>query len=82
MAALTTWIYVSQVQLLLCVLDLHLARHEQGANLHVRRRLLLAHLFNRGRPVLFEIGSEREQEILVERSARSLIRAAFSWRRE
>jgi Oxidoreductase molybdopterin binding domain len=32
----------------IAVLDLHLARHEQGANLHVRRRLLLAHLFNRG----------------------------------
>jgi len=33
---------------------------------------LLTHLFNRGRPVLFEVGSEREQEILVERSTRSL----------
>src|SRR5262249_58462653 len=31
-----------------------------------------AHLFNRGRPVLFEVGSERKQEILVERSTRSL----------
>ena len=31
---------------------------------------------DRGRPVLFEIGSEREQEILVERSTRSLHGAA------
>src|SRR5262249_783096 len=39
---------------------------------HISRRLLLTHLFNRGRPVLFEVGSEREQEILVERSTCSL----------
>jgi hypothetical protein len=32
---------------------------------------LLAHLFNRGRPVLFEVGSEGEQKVLVERSTRS-----------
>jgi hypothetical protein len=37
-----------------------------SAPLHVRRRLLLTHLFNRGRPVLFEVSSEREQEILIE----------------
>src|SRR6516164_4451594 len=54
------------------MLQLHLPRHEQGANLHVGRRLLLTHLFNRGRPMLFEVGSEREQEILVERSTCSL----------
>src|SRR5215468_10304695 len=54
------------------MLQLHLPRHQERANLHVGRRLRLAHLFNRGRPVLFEVGSEREQEILVERSTRSL----------
>ena len=54
------------------MLQLHLPRHQKRADLHVRRRLLLTHLFNRGRPVLFEVGSEREQEILVERSTRSL----------
>src|SRR5215831_10632149 len=54
------------------VLDLRLARHQQRADLHVRRRLLLTHLFNRGGPVLFEVGSEREQKIFVERSTRSL----------
>src|SRR6516164_7759172 len=53
-------------------LDLHFPRHQERANLHVGRRLRLAHLFNRGRPVLFEVGSEHEQEILVERSTRSL----------
>jgi uncharacterized membrane protein YdfJ with MMPL/SSD domain len=52
--------------------DFHLPRHQERANLHVGRGLLLAHLFNRGRPVLLEVGSEREQEILVERSTRSL----------
>src|SRR5262249_42340557 len=54
------------------MLDFHFPRHQQGANLHVGRRLLLTHLFNRGRPMLLEVGSEREQEILVERSTRSL----------
>src|SRR6516165_9696966 len=54
------------------MLDFHFPRHQKRADLHVRRRLLLTHLFNRGRPVLFEVGSEREQEILVERSMRSL----------
>src|SRR5262245_7640192 len=54
------------------MLDLHFPRHQERANLQVGRRLRLAHLFNRGRPVLFEVGSEREQEILVERSTRSL----------
>src|SRR5262252_4744302 len=54
------------------MLDLHFPRHQERANLHVCRGLLLTHLFNRGRPVLFEVGSEREQEILVERSTRSL----------
>src|SRR5262249_22626713 len=29
-------------------------------------------LFNRGRPVLFEVGSESEQKVLVERPSRSL----------
>src|SRR5215472_14921721 len=38
----------------------------------ISRRILLAHLFNRGRPVLFEVGGEREQEVLVERSTCSL----------
>src|SRR5262249_21249392 len=56
----------------IAVLDLHLARHEQGANLHVGRTLRLAPLFNRGRPVLFEVGSEGEQKVLVERPTRSL----------
>src|SRR6516165_212498 len=54
------------------MLQLHLPRHQERANLHVGRRLRLAHLFNRGRPVLFEVGSEREQEVLVERSTCSL----------
>ena len=42
------------------MLQLHLPRHQKCADLHVRRRLRLAHLFNRGRPVLFEVGSEGE----------------------
>src|SRR5262245_12097307 len=50
------------------MLQLHLPRHQQGAYLHVRRGLLLTHFFNRGRRVLFEVGSEREQKILVERA--------------
>src|SRR5215510_43159 len=54
------------------MLDLHFPRHQERANLHVGRRLRLAHLFNRCRPVLLEVGSEREQEILVERSTGSL----------
>src|SRR5262249_19026725 len=63
------------------MLQLHLPRHQQGAYLHVRRGLLLTHFFNRGRPVLFEVGSEREQKISIERPTRSfqgpaLIRSA------
>src|SRR5262249_4764962 len=54
------------------MLDLHFPRHQQGAYLHVGRGLILPHLRNRVRPLLFEVGSEREQEILVERSTRSL----------
>src|SRR5262249_1216872 len=54
------------------MLQLHLPRHQKRADLHVRRRLLLTHLLNRGRPVLFEVGSEREQKVLVERSTCSL----------
>src|SRR5262249_53233592 len=54
------------------MLGFHFPRHQERADLHVRRRLRLAHLFNRGRPVLFEVGSEREQEIFVERSTCSL----------
>src|SRR5262249_46172573 len=54
------------------MLQLHLPRHEQGANLHVCRRVLLTHFFNPGRAVLFEVRSEREQEVLVERSTPSL----------
>src|SRR5262249_39947141 len=50
----------------------HFGRHQERADLHVRRGLLLAHFFNRGRPVLFEVSSEREQEIFVERSTCSL----------
>src|SRR5262245_4451172 len=53
------------------MLQLHLPRHQQGAYLHVRRGLLLTHFFNRGRPVLFEVGSEREQKISIERPTRS-----------
>src|SRR5262245_52133555 len=53
------------------MLQLHLPRHQQGAYLHVRRGLLLTDFFNRGRPVLFEIGSEREQKISIERPTRS-----------
>src|SRR6516225_2929884 len=60
------------------MLDLHFPRHQERANLHVGRRLRLAHLFNRCRPVLFEVGSEREQEILVERSTCSLQGPEFS----
>src|SRR5262249_36703652 len=56
----------------IALLDLHLARPQKRTDFHISRRLLLTHLFNRGRPVLFEVGSEREQEILVERSTRSL----------
>src|SRR5262249_56747410 len=58
------------------MLQLHFPRHQERANLHVCRGLLLTHLFNRGRPMLLEVGSEREQEILVERSTRSLQGAA------
>jgi hypothetical protein len=58
--------------IVLGMLDFHFPRHQERANLHVGRRLRLAHLFNRGRPVLFEVGSEREQKILVERSTGSL----------
>src|SRR5262249_18432376 len=54
------------------MLQLHLPRHQKRTDFHISRRLLLTHLFNRGRPVLFEVGSEREQEILVERSTCSL----------
>src|SRR5262249_24785115 len=54
------------------MLDLHLARNQKRTDFHIGRRLLLTHLCNRGRPVLFEVGSEREQEILVERPSRSL----------
>ena len=43
------------------MLGFHFPRHQERADLHVRRGLLLAHLFNRGRPVLFEVSSEREQ---------------------
>src|SRR5262245_49556454 len=52
--------------------QLHLPRHQKRTDFHISRRVLLTHLFNRGRPVLFEVGSEREQEILVERSTRNL----------
>src|SRR5262245_45729559 len=58
------------------MLDLQLARNQKRTDFHINRRLRLAHLFNRGRPVLLEVGSEREQEILVERSTRSLQRTA------
>src|SRR5262249_27678538 len=54
------------------MLQLHLPRHQQGAYLHVGRRLLLTHLCNGFRPMTLEVGSEREQEILVERSTCSL----------
>jgi hypothetical protein len=54
----------------------HPTGSEQGANLHVHRGLLLTHFFNRGRPVLFEVGSEREQKIFVERSTCGLQGAA------
>src|SRR5262249_59150512 len=58
------------------VLDLQLARHQMRADLQVCCGVLLPHLFNRGRPVLFEVGSECEQEVLVERSTCSLQRTA------
>src|SRR5262249_56405363 len=54
------------------MLDSHVPRDQERANLHVCRGLLLTHLFNRGRSVLFEVGSEREQKIFVERSTCSL----------
>src|SRR5262249_61396091 len=64
----------------IAVLDLHLPRDQKRTDFHISRRLLLAHLFNRGRPVLFEVGSEGEQKILVERSTRSLQGTArVSW---
>ena len=54
------------------VLDLVLARHQQRTDFHVRCGLRLAHLFNRGRPVLFEVGCQCQEEIPVERSTRGL----------
>src|SRR5215467_11035361 len=54
------------------MLNLHLTRDQKRTDFHISRRLLLTHLFNRGRPVLFEVGSEREQEIPIERSTCSL----------
>jgi hypothetical protein len=42
------------------------------ADLHVRCGLLLTHLFNRGRPVLFEVGRQCQEKIFVERPTRSL----------
>src|SRR5262245_39986463 len=53
------------------MLQLHLPRDQQGAYLHVGRRLLLTHLRNGFRPMTLKVGSEREQEVLVERSTRS-----------
>src|SRR5262245_43836958 len=54
------------------LLDLHLARHQKRADLQVCRGVLLTHLCNGFRAVTLEVGGEREQEILVERSSRSL----------
>src|SRR5262249_36308629 len=54
------------------MLDLHIARHQKRADLQVCRGLLLPHLCNGFRTVTPEVSSEREQEILVERSTRSL----------
>src|SRR5262249_9729442 len=53
------------------LLDLHLARHQKRADLQVCRGVLLPHLCNGFRPMTLEVGSEREQEILVERSTSS-----------
>src|SRR5262249_33974782 len=54
------------------MLQLHLPRHQQGAYLHVGSRILPTHLRNGFRPMTLKVGSEREEEILVERSTCSL----------
>src|SRR5262245_56380554 len=53
------------------MLYLEFPRHQQGAYLHVHRGLLLTHFFNRGRPVLFEVGRQCQEEIPIERPTRS-----------
>jgi hypothetical protein len=53
------------------LLDPHFPRDQKRANLHVGRRLLLADLLDGRRAMLLEVGGEREQKILVERSTRS-----------
>ncbi len=54
------------------MLDFHFPRHQQGANLHVGRRLLPADLRDSRGAMLLEVGSEGEQKVLVERPTRSL----------
>src|SRR5262245_45585859 len=53
------------------VLDLHLARHQKRAYLHVGRRLIPRDSRDHFRPFPIEMLLEREQEVLVERSTRS-----------
>src|SRR5262245_13901733 len=54
------------------MLQLHLPRHQKRKDFQVRCRLLLAHLLDGVWSVALEVGSEGEQEILVERSTCSL----------
>src|SRR5262249_19769030 len=57
-------------------LQLHLPRHQHCANLQVARRALPPHPLEHFPPMLLPILSQIEQKALVERSARSLRRAA------
>src|SRR5262249_18591949 len=54
------------------MLQLHLPRHQQGAYLEIRRRLIPCDSRDHFRPFSIEMLLEREQEVLVERSTRSL----------
>src|SRR5262245_2099091 len=54
------------------MLQRHLPRDQMRADLQVCRGVLLPHLCNGFRTVTLEVGGEREQEILIERSTRSL----------
>src|SRR5215475_11436862 len=56
----------------IAVLNLEFLGNQQSTDFHVRRRLRLAHLLDGLWAVALEIGREREQEIPVERSTRSL----------
>jgi hypothetical protein len=48
------------------VLDLHLARHQERANLQVGRRLLLADLLDSRRAMPLEVGDERAWVFFIE----------------